>query len=214
MKPKLQLALDLTSLEKTLTLIKMNKAIDQLDIIEVGTVLLASAGAHAIQEVRALFPDKIVVADLKLADAAKAITKMFYDAGADYTTVITAADIKTMEIAQNYAQERGKTIQIELYGHWDFDIAQAWYDLGIRHVIYHHSRDAGHSWGPSDLEKIRKFIEMGFVVNVTGGITTESIQLFKGLDIYAFIVGRGLYEADDIADTISRFKWEIDHNFT
>ncbi len=213
MKPKLQLALDLTDLDAAISLLKDRASIQSVDIVEVGTVLLASAGQAAIKEIRALFPDKTLVADLKIADAAKTISKMFYDAGADFVTLIAAADIKSMEIAQQYAQERHKTIQIELYGPWDFTQAQAWYEVGIRHVIYHHSRDAGKDWSEQDFDHIKRFIKLGFIVNVTGGISVESIRLFEGLKIHSFIVGRGIYESEDIDHTIEQFKREINLYF-
>jgi 3-dehydro-L-gulonate-6-phosphate decarboxylase len=213
MKPKLQLALDLTDLDSAIALLKAKPSMHSVDILEVGTVLLASAGKQAITEVRRLFPEKTIVADLKIADAAKTISKLFYDAGADFVSVIAAADIKSMEIAQLYAQERHKTIQIELYGSWDFTQAQAWLDVGIKHVIYHHSRDAGKEWSKQDFDHIKRFIDMGFIVNVTGGITVESIKRFEGLKIYSFIVGRGIYESEDVDQTIEHFKREINLYF-
>ena len=41
-----------------------------------------------------------------------------------------------MEKAHDIAQCVGKQIQIELYGVWDYKMAQSWYDIGIRHVIF------------------------------------------------------------------------------
>nr|WP_318034357.1 orotidine 5'-phosphate decarboxylase / HUMPS family protein [Mycoplasmopsis agalactiae] len=44
-----------------------------IDIIEVGTILIASEGKKAIKALKEAFPNKIIVADGKIADAGKSI---------------------------------------------------------------------------------------------------------------------------------------------
>lgn len=68
---------------------------------------------------------------------------------------------------------------------------------------------AGDTWGEKDLEKLRRLIDMGFKVSVTGGLTKESLPLFKELDVYTFITGRGITAAPDPALAASEFKAEI-----
>ena len=51
---------------------------------------------------------------------------------------------------------------------------------------------------------------MGFSVSVTGGISEEVIKLFRGIPVYAFIVGRSFYQSDNIIKTISRYQKAID----
>ena len=82
-------------------------------------------------------------------------------------------------------------------------MAQSWYDIGIRHVIFHHARDGKHMWNDEDVAKVRTLCEMGFCVSVTGGISEEVIDLFRGIPVYAFIVGRSFYQADNIIKTIN-----------
>ncbi|HGD0169859.1 TPA: orotidine 5'-phosphate decarboxylase / HUMPS family protein, partial [Streptococcus agalactiae] len=90
--------------------------------------------------------------------------------------------------------------------------AQQWLDAGISQAIYHQSRDAllaGETWGEKDLNKVKKLIDMGFRVSVTGGLSTDTLQLFEGVDVFTFIAGRGITEADDPAAAARAFKDEI-----
>ena len=68
---------------------------------------------------------------------------------------------------------------------------------------------AGETWGEKDLNKVKKLIEMGFRVSVTGGLSTETLKLFKGVDVFTFIAGRGITEAENSAQAAREFKEEI-----
>lgn len=50
---------------------------------------------------------------------------------------------------------------------------------------------------------------MGFRVSVTGGLSVETLKLFKGIDVYVFIAGRGITEADNPESVAREFKDEI-----
>jgi len=51
---------------------------------------------------------------------------------------------------------------------------------------------------------------MGFKVSVTGGLNTDTLKLFEGVDVFTFIAGRGITEAADPAAAARAFKAEID----
>lgn len=90
--------------------------------------------------------------------------------------------------------------------------AQQWLDAGISQVIYHQSRDAllaGETWGEKDLNKVKKLIEMGFRVSITGGLDINTLKLFEGVDVFTFIAGRGITEAKNPAVAAREFKEEI-----
>ncbi|TXT18335.1 MAG: hypothetical protein FD133_945 [Erysipelotrichaceae bacterium] len=44
MKPKLQIALDVVSIKEAQDILSLNNLVDEVDIIEAGTVLLAAEG--------------------------------------------------------------------------------------------------------------------------------------------------------------------------
>lgn len=205
-RPNLQVALDHSDLPSAIKdVVAVGKIVD---IVEVGTILYLQAGAQAVQCIRALYPDKKVVADTKCADAGGTVAKNCRDAGADWMTVICCATIPTMKAAVAEVAE----VQVELYGDWTYEQAQKWLDAGISQAVYHQSRDAlmaGKTWGEEDLKKVRKLIEMGFRVSVTGGLTVETLKLFKGINVYTLITGRGITAAVNPEKAAQDFQDEI-----
>lgn len=205
-RPKLQVALDQSDLPNALKDVAAVGSI--VDIVEVGTILCLQAGEEAIRCIRALYPDKKIVADTKCADAGGTVAKNCHDAGADWMTVICCATIPTMKAAAKEVEE----VQVELYGDWTFEQAQTWLDAGVSQAIYHQSRDAllaGETWGEKDLQKVQKLIEMGFRVSVTGGLAVETLNLFKNLEVYTFITGRGITAAAEPEKAAQAFQDEI-----
>lgn len=210
--PLLQVALDETSLENAVKSVKQYGHI--IDIVEVGTILHYAEGAKAVSVLREMYPDKILLDDIKGADAGKTLAEICFGAGADTMTAICSADVNTMiamkKVGDSYGE--GRDVQVELYGDWTFEHAQSWLDAGITQVVYHRSRDAelaGQKWGQSDLDKIAKLIEMGIKVTITGGLNVEDLELFKGLAIHGVIAGRSIRGAQDPEQAAKDFKAEI-----
>ncbi len=205
-KPNLQVALDHSDLPSALkAVIEIG---NNVDIIEVGTILCLQAGKAAIEYTRKLYPEKTIVADTKCADAGGTVAQNCASAGADWMTVICCATIPTMKAAAKEVKE----VQVELYGDWTYEQAEGWLEAGITQVIYHQSRDAlfaGAAWDDTDLQKVRILIEMGFRVSVTGGLTIENLQLFSGLAVYTFIIGRGITAAAEPNSAVQLFQAEI-----
>ncbi|OCG07372.1 3-keto-L-gulonate-6-phosphate decarboxylase UlaD [Gilliamella apis] len=191
--PKLQIALDQTELTSALEVAKNVSGF--VDIIEVGTILAFGAGIESVKNLRKLYPNHILVCDLKTTDGGAILAKMAFSAGANWLTVSAAAHIATIEACKKVADEFNGEIQIELYGHWTLEDAKAWRKLGIKQAIYHRSRDAelaGVGWGEADLVKMRQLSDLGLELSITGGIIPEDIHLFAGIKTKAFIAGRAL----------------------
>lgn len=204
--PNLQVALDHSNTPEAIA--AAVSVGEEVDIIEAGTVLLLEVGGEVVTTLRKLFPNKTIVADTKCADAGGTVAKNCAKRGADWMTCICSATIPTMKSAAKEIDE----IQVELYGDWTYDHAQQWLDAGINQAIYHQSRDAllaGETWGEKDLTKVKKLIEMGFRVSVTGGLNVDTLELFRGIDVYTFIAGRGITEAENPALAARAFKDKI-----
>lgn len=205
--PNIQVALDHSN---TADAVRAAVAVgDTVDIVEAGTVLMCEVGSEVVQILKKLFPDKKVVADTKCADAGTTIARNCANQGADIMTCICAAETATMISAAKEISE----VQVELYGDWTFEQAQDWMDNGIDQVVYHQSRDAllaGVTWGEKDLEKVKKLIDMGFKVSVTGGLDIKTIELFEGVDVYTFIFGRAITEAENPAQSAKDIRARIE----
>ncbi|CAT04950.1 Probable 3-keto-L-gulonate-6-phosphate decarboxylase [Mesomycoplasma conjunctivae] len=212
--PLLQIALDNLTIEEAIKSAK--KAQKYIDVIEVGTILLASEGKKAITELKKAFPDKIIVADGKIADAGKIFGKMFFDEGADFTTAICACEVPTIkdlvELASSYKTKRCKEIQVEMTSNFTWEQVDDWYDAGATQVVWHRARDAqasGVKWSQKDIDIVAKLAQKGFKVTVTGGVEVADIKLFKDIPIYIFIAGRSIRDAKDPELAAKEFKDEF-----
>lgn len=209
-KPLLQVALDNFTLSEALESTRI--LAPELDIIEIGTILCLSSGSEAIEVMNTLYPDKLIVADLKIVDAGGELAGMACEKGADWVTVMCSAADATKVKAMEAAEKHGGEMQVELFGNWTYEQAETWEKLGLKQVIYHQSRDAlnsGGSWGPDNMNVVKKLADMGLEVSVTGGLTKDVIQLFKGIPVKSFISGRSLRNAEDPAAEARAYQDEI-----
>lgn len=207
-KPMLQVALDCESTAEALNVAR--QVLDQVDVLETGTILCYLDGVKAVAALKAIGPDKIILADVKCADAGTKFAQASKKAGANWMTCINAATLPTMINARKEIE-----VQVELYEGWnDKNKMQKLLDNNIDQVVYHQSRDAkfaGQKWGDKDVENVKSLIDMGFKVSVTGGIHPEILKLFKGLPIYCFIAGRDIRNSNDPHARSKEFKDEINH---
>ncbi len=205
--PKLQLALDMFDLPSALA--PLQQAAPHIDIIECGTILCLSEGMHAVRAIKSLFPAKTVLADVRIAEAGSIIAKMCFDAGADWVSVVSGAAPSSFEVVLTEARARGRDMQIELSDGWTWEMVQRWRDLGAEQIITKRSRDAEAagtlSWQDGDLETISRLHAMGYKVSVAGGVKAADIARFEGIPVYAFIVGRAIYGAADVAAAAKTF---------
>ena len=197
--PLLQIALDYISLPKALVMAAT--VAPEVDIIEIGTPLCKAAGIAAVSAVREICPDKLILADLKTPDVGGLEAAMAFDAGADMMTVIGGATLATVGQALAVARQRGKEMLMELTGVRDIlERAVEWRKIGVERIVYHRewdAQDAGRVWNEADKDTIRKLIDMGFMLTVTGGLTMELLPFFADLPVSVVICGRGIREAVD-----------------
>ena len=199
--PQLQVALDFISLPAALAIAL--KVADEVDVIEIGTPLCKAAGLEAIRAVREVCPDKLILADLKSPDVGGLEAAMAFDAGADMMTVIGGAALATVEEALRVAQEKGKEMLMELTGVRDIiGRATEWREIGVERMVYHRGWDEqthARQWEDEDRVVIRRLIDMGFKITVTGGITVDLLPFFQELPVSIIIAGRAIHQAEDPA---------------
>ncbi len=209
-RPLLQLALDHTSLQAAQHDVALLH--DRIDIVEAGTILCLNEGLNAVKALRAQCPDKILVADWKVADAGETLAQQALTAGANWMTIICAAPLATVEKGHAVAQALGGEIQIELFGNWTLDDARDWHRIGVRQAIYHRGRDAqasGQQWSDADLARMKALSDIGLELSVTGGITPADLPLFTSIRVKAFIAGRALAGAKNPTQVADEFHRQI-----
>ena len=72
MRPRLQVAVDNPDLVSALS--ALNRAEPAVDVIECGTILIIAEGLRAVREIRALYPGKTILADVRIAEAGSRIS--------------------------------------------------------------------------------------------------------------------------------------------
>lgn len=205
---KVQVALDLRELPAALAALRQVSS--QVDVIEVGTVLCLSAGMGAVAAIRAAYPDHLVLADIRIAEAGALLSRLAYEAGADWVTVVSGAAPETFPAVAAAAAEQGRDVQVELSDGWTWETVERCRDLGIRHFIFHRSRDAEArgdlSWSGRDIESIARIHAMGGRISVTGGLNTSEVGAFASTPAEIFIAGRALYASEDPPRSASEFS--------
>jgi 3-dehydro-L-gulonate-6-phosphate decarboxylase len=202
------LALDLRATATALT--ALEQAADAIDIIEAGTVLCLSEGMHAVRAIRTAYPNHTLLADIRIAEAGALLSKLAFEAGANWVTVVSGAAPATFATVAKVAAECGGEVQVELSEGWTWDLVQRCRDLGIAQFILHRSRDAeaagSLAWPPGDLDAIERLHALGGRVSVTGGLTPTTLGDFAGRPAEIFIAGRAIYGADNPAAAALAFR--------
>lgn len=217
MIPKLHYALDTLSVEETLDCLKAGVG-ETADIIEMGSSIILSEGNKIIKYVKTLFPDKEIVADIKmLMPTARGSVPPLMDAGADAVIAVSSTDSNMIAVAVDeiYHKRNKKMymyIHIENGEMYSEKQMEKWRGAGIKNVIYH-SVNPGFAWDDNDTEIVKTLCKSGFDVSVTGKLKLESIQDFAGLPIYSFIVGSAIAKSENPLKQIQMFKKEIENVF-
>jgi len=208
-KPMIQLALDDISFASSLRMAAL--AGPYADVIEIGGPLNKCAGVRMISSVRAVLPDKLILADYKSPDAGSLEAQMAHENGANFVTVIGSAPTATIQSSLDYTLSHdGIETVMELTGVTNIiEKATLWREMSVERITYHLGFDEEHfdrKWCREDLDLIGKLIEMGYKVTVTGGINYDLLPFFKDYDISIFICGRSIIKTDDPVMSIKKLQ--------
>lgn len=195
---KLQVAIDLLSTDAALEL--AGKVAPHVDIIELGTPLIKSEGLSVIRAVKDAFPDKIVFADLKTADAGALEARIAFDAGADLVTVLGTADDSTIAGAVQVAREVGKGVVVDLIGVADKAArAREVHALGAEFVEFHAGLDEQAQPGFSLDTLLTAGAASGVPFSVAGGVSSATIDAVRAAGALVAVAGGAIYGAADPA---------------
>lgn len=109
---KLQISFDSTDLAQALAV--ATQVEPWCDLFEVGALTLATYGVQAIKEFRAQFPQKALVADIKIIDRGAEITDIIARAGADYLTVMGGTNKHVLYTVAKAAQQAPIKVILDL----------------------------------------------------------------------------------------------------
>ena len=196
---KLQIALDDVTLEGALELVK--KVRDYIDIIEIGTPFVYEYGMQAVRTMKEHFPDKEILADMKIMDASYYEAEEALKAGADYITVLGVTDNLTIQGCKEAAEKYGKEIVVDMIcvENMEERIAKL-EEIGVHGLAVHTGTDqqaTGRT--PLDDLKVMSAAAKKAKISVAGGIHADTVKDYIEYHPDVLIVGGGICHAEDPA---------------
>jgi 3-hexulose-6-phosphate synthase len=201
-KPLIQVALDVLSLDDALYI--ASEVSPYVDVIEVGTPLINSEGIRSVKVLKNAHSDKMICADLKIADAGYLEVEMAALAGADIVTVLAdaykttivetlrAAKVYNVHIMADLIMSRKPPVRLA-------EIVDLEYEGTKLHYCEVHSG--------LDLQKSRydPLAELASVSNIqgrpkiaiAGGIKLRDIPKLKAYPINIIIIGGAITRSND-----------------
>ncbi|MFD1173511.1 3-hexulose-6-phosphate synthase [Oceanobacillus picturae] len=200
---KLQLALDRLSREECFRILEETK--ESVDIIEVGTGVIKEYGMEIVRQVRARYPDKTIVADMKTCDAGKHEAKQAFEAGADITTVMAFSGDLTIADTLRVAKEHGSRIMTDLLEVDKAERVEELVGLGVDLVSLHVGKDKQQE-GSFDTSLFALVKDHDIEVTVAGGINAETLpDIIEGKPD-TVIVGSAITKAENPREAADQLK--------
>jgi 3-hexulose-6-phosphate synthase/6-phospho-3-hexuloisomerase len=209
MKPVLQVALDFVDIKRAMKCAE-EAVKGGIDWLEAGTPLIKSEGLDAVRKLRERFPDKTIVADMKIMDAGRTEVEIAAKSGANIVCVLGAASDSTIKECVEAGHNYGARIQADLIAVKDarkraVEVAM----LGVDFIGIHCSIDdqmaARNPFG--ELKDIAKHVSIP--IAVAGGINSETAPDAVKAGASIVIVGGAINKSKDAKKATEEIKISI-----
>ena len=174
MEPKVQVSLDVTSIDEALEL--AHQAMEAgVDWLEAGTPLILAEGIHGVRALRCEFPEAPIVADLKTMDGGYLEAEMMARAGASMVVVMGRAHPATIKAVVRAAKDCNlKVMGDNLAAPDKAACAMLMEDLGVDYVVHHTGYDERREAPASPLDELDRVVRaVSIPVQAVGGLTIE-----------------------------------------
>jgi 3-hexulose-6-phosphate synthase/6-phospho-3-hexuloisomerase len=210
MKPILQLALDFVDLKRALKSAKAG-ILGGVDWLETGTPLIKSEGLHAVRELRKLFPDSTIVADMKIMDTGRTEVETAAKAGANIVDVLGASSDATIRECIQAGKNYGAKIVVDMIAVDDvLSRAKQVEDFGADYVSVHCAIDEQME-GKDPFDVLRQVSEaLSIPVAVAGGINSETAAKAVEAGAAIVIVGGAITKAMDPEQAAREIRLGLD----
>lgn len=204
---KLHVAFDFTQINDALEVARL--IAPHADILEVGSLLLYSAGIFAVRAFRKEFPDKMIMVDARLVDRVDESLALFASAGANTVSVLAGASNKTIQQASSFARKYQMNILLDLIDASSpeqsaFDAAQ----LDVTTLLFQRENQ---SKGAIELleqwQNIRENTKLP--IFIAGKIDRASITNILKLKPQGIVIGSSITLAKNPAEEAEFFKNQL-----
>jgi len=174
MQPRVQVSLDVTSIDEALGLARQAIAAG-VDWLEAGTPLILAEGLHGVRALRREFPAVPIVADLKTMDGGYLEAEMMARAGASMVVVMGQAHPATIKAVVRAARDHGlKVMGDDLAAADKAACARMMEDLGVDYIVHHTGYDERREAPASPLDDLDRVVRaVSIPVQAVGGLTIE-----------------------------------------
>ncbi len=209
-KPIIQVALDLLEADRAIQIAE--ESIEGgADWLEAGTPLIKSEGMDVIRKLRENFPDRTIVADMKITDTGAMEVEMGAKAGADIIVVLANADNSTILESIRAARKYGARIMADLISANDpVSRSIELEKLGVDYINVHAGIDQQME-GQDSLAIMKEVIQKVSVpVAIAGGLNASSCSeaVASGADIV--IVGGNIVRSSDVTASAKAIRQSVD----
>ncbi|MCM8818168.1 MAG: orotidine 5'-phosphate decarboxylase [Candidatus Omnitrophica bacterium] len=173
--PVIQLALDFVDEHRALKLAK--EAVEEgIDWIEVGTPLVKSCGVEIIRKIRKLFPDKKIVADMKIMDTGRIESELAFKAGANIVVVMGNASDQTIKECVEVCKNYGGEVMVDLMEEAaNIERAKKVEKLGANYIGVHIPIDEQMT-GKISFDFLKEVVKnVNIPVAIAGGLNSENV---------------------------------------
>jgi 3-hexulose-6-phosphate synthase/6-phospho-3-hexuloisomerase len=206
----LQVALDFVDLPRAIAVAREAVA-GGCDWVEAGTPLIKAEGLNAVRELKAAFPDKTIVADMKTMDAGRVEGEYAAKAGAGVVGVLGAASDSTIKECAEAARNYGCKLIVDMIEVADpVERAKAAETFGADYIGIHTAIDQ-QMRGEAPLEVLRRVAEaVSIPVSVAGGINSETAAAAVEAGAAIIVVGGAIIKATDAARAAAEIRRAVD----
>ena len=205
-----QVALDFVDLPRAIAVAREAVA-GGCDWVEAGTPLIKAEGLNAVRELKAAFPDKTIVADMKTMDAGRVEVEYAAKAGAGVVGVLGAASDSTIKECAEAARNYGCKLIVDMIEVADpVARAKAAEAFGADYIGIHTAIDQ-QMRGEAPLEVLHRVAEaVSIPVSVAGGINSETAAAAVEAGAAIVVVGGAIIKATDAARAAAEIRRAVD----
>lgn len=209
-RPIVQVALDFVDLPRALQVAREAVA-GGVDWVEAGTPLIKAEGLAAVRALKAEFPDRTVVADMKTMDAGRTEVEYAAKAGAGVVGVLGAASDSTIRECAEAARNYGCRLIVDMIEVAD-PVARARraQELGADYVGIHTAIDR-QMRGEAPFETLRAVAAaVDIPVSVAGGVNSETAAAAVEAGAGIVVVGGAIIKSADAAAAAAEIRRAVD----
>lgn len=202
----LQVALDFVDLKRALK--AAEEAVEGgADWLEAGTPLIKSEGLEAVRALRARFPEKEIVADLKTMDAGRGEMEIAAKAGATIGVVMGAASDQTIRECVDAGRNYGLKISVDLLGVPNaVERAKEVEKMGVDYLNIHCPID-DQMKGLDPFDVLREVASVtSLPISVAGGLHSENVASAIEAGASIVIVGGAITKSKDAREATRTIK--------